>query len=136
MLSVFPYTTPFPAKHVVRAALEAIAYQTKDVFDLMEKEYGNKIRVLNVDGGACQNNFLMQFQADMINRRIQRPAMIDTTAKGAAFLAGVSVGMWDAQSDFQKLQKQPRIFAPQMPALESKTLYEGWQKAVRQARAS
>ncbi len=120
--------------HLVRAALEAIAYQTKDVFDLMEKEYGKKIKFLNVDGGACRNDFLMQFQADILNRRIVRPSMVDTTAKGVALLAGVSVGLWNVQKDFKKFQKQERIFTPHLCAGQTKTLYAGWQKAVRQAR--
>ena len=121
------------ARHIVRAALESIAYQTKDVFDLMEKEYGRKISSLNVDGGACKNNFLMQFQADMLNRRVSRPVMIDTTASGAAFLAGVTTGLWRPK-DLSQLQKVERVFPPRMRSSEIKDLYKGWQKAVRQAR--
>ncbi len=121
--------------HLIRAALEAIAYQTKDVFDLMEKEFGKKISFLNADGGACQNDFLMQFQSDILARRIVRPAMIDTTAKGVALLAGVTVGLWNAKRDFKKLQKKACIFIPQLSSAQIQTLYAGWQKAVRQARA-
>lgn len=122
------------ARHVIRAVLESMAYQSKDVFDLMEKEYGKKIAYLNVDGGACQNDFLMQFQADLIGRRVVRPAMIDTTAKGVALLAGVTVGMWNVKEDFKNLQKKDRVFLPKMPAKKAADLYAGWQKAVRQAR--
>lgn len=121
--------------HIVRAALESIAYQTKDVFDLFEKEFGHKAPFLNVDGGACQNDFLMQFQADILGRRIIRPRMIDTTAKGAALLAGVTVGLWNPKKDLKKLQKIEKVFSPQFPAAKTKELYSGWQKAVRQARA-
>lgn len=120
--------------HVIRAALEAIAYQVKDVFDVMEKEFGQKIASLNVDGGACQNDFLMQFQADTLNCRIIRPAMIDTTAKGAALLAGVTAGLWQVKKDFARLQKGQKIFIPKMPAGQRKCLYQGWQKALRQAQ--
>ncbi len=120
--------------HLVRAALEAIAYQTKDVFDLMEKEFGKKINFLNVDGGACRNDFLMQFQADILNRRIVRPKMIETTAKGVALLAGVTVGLWNAQKDLRILQKGEKIFAPKLSISKIQTLYKGWQKALRQAR--
>ncbi len=122
-------------RHLVRAALESIAYQTKDVFDLMEKEYGRKIVSLNVDGGACKNDFLMQFQADMIQCRISRPVMVDTTAKGAALLAGISIGLWKAK-DLLKLQKVDKVFLPRMRPALMKDLYAGWQKAVRQARTS
>lgn len=122
------------AGHVIRAALEAIAYQVKDVFDVMEKEFGQKIVSLNVDGGACQNDFLMQFQTDMLNCRITRPAMIDTTARGAALLAGVTAGLWQVKKDLARLQKGQKIFIPQMPEVQRKNLYAGWQKALRQAR--
>lgn len=120
--------------HVVRAALEAVAYQTKDVFDLMEKRFGKNILSLNVDGGACQNDFLMQFQSDILNRRIIRPAMIETTARGAAFLAGNTIKAWDVSRDFRKFQKDQRVFAPRLSAKGRQVLYRGWQKAVRQAR--
>lgn len=123
------------AKHIIRAALEAIAYQTKDVFDLMEQEFGRTIRALNVDGGASKNNFLMQFQSDILNRRIVRPQMIETTASGAAFLAGVTVKLWKTK-DLIKLQKQDRVFHPKMKTARVKELYTGWQKAVRQARTA
>ena len=122
--------------HLIRAALESIAYQTKDVFDLFEKEFGHKTPFLNVDGGACQNDFLMQFQADILGRRIVRPSMIDTTAKGAALLAGVTIGMWNPAKDLKKLQKIEKVFSPKSSAAKTKELYAGWQKAVRQARAS
>ena len=79
-------------RHLVRAALESMAYRTKDVFDLMQKESGRKIRALNVDGGACKNDFLMRFQADILGCRIMRPKMIDLTAQGASYLAGVTIG--------------------------------------------
>jgi glycerol kinase len=122
------------ARHIVRAALESMAYQTKDVFDVMGQESGLRIKSLAVDGGACRNNFLMQFQADMLDISIARPLMVDSTAAGAAYLAGVSIGLWKPQ-DIHKIKKIERIFKPRMSRLESRAKYEGWAHAVRQAVA-
>jgi glycerol kinase len=122
------------ARHIVRAALESMAYQTKEVFDLMGQESGLKIRSLAVDGGACRNDFLMQFQADMLGIPIIRPAMIDSTAAGAAYLAGVSIGLWKSQ-DLLKIKNIERTFKPRMPRKESRAKYDGWSHAVRQALA-
>lgn len=116
-------------QHIIRAALEAIAYQTKDVFDLMHKSLEKSIPVLKVDGGACQNNFLMQFQADLLNCRIIRPKQIESTACGAAHLAGVTMGLW-GQKDLERFQQEERIFKPSLPEAKRKMLYEGWRKAV------
>jgi len=123
------------ARHIVRAALESMAYQTKDVFDLMEKESGLQIRSLSVDGGACRNNFLMQFQADMLAIPIIRPAMVDSTVAGAAYLAGIASGLWKPQ-DVLKIKKIERTFKPRMARAQAKSKYEGWRRAVRQALAS
>ena len=120
--------------HIVRAALESMAYQTKEVFDLMRKESGLAIKFLAVDGGACRNNFLMQFQADMLGTPIIRPVMVDTTVAGAAFLAGVSMGLWSPK-DIINIKKNERIFKPRMSRSESKAKYAGWRHAVRQALA-
>lgn len=121
-------------KHIVRAALESMAYQTKDVFDLMQKESGRKIRALNVDGGACKNDFLMQFQADILGCRITRPQMIDSTAQGAAYLAGVTIGWWNGQKDLAQLRKSGHAFVPKMSAARRDELYAGWQGAVKRCR--
>ena len=120
------------ARHLVRAALESMAYQTKEVFDVMNQESGLKIKSLAVDGGACRNNFLMQFQADMLKVSIERPRLIDTTVAGAAYLAGVSAGLWKPR-DVQKIKTIERKFNPQMSFAESKSKYDGWCHAVRQA---
>jgi glycerol kinase len=122
------------ARHIVRAALESMAYQTKEVFDLMSKESGLRIKYLSVDGGACRNNFLMQFQADMLNIPILRPLMVDSTAAGAAYLAGVSIGLWKPQ-DVLKIKKIERRFKPRMARPTAKSKYDGWCHAVRQALA-
>jgi glycerol kinase len=120
--------------HVIRAALESIAYQTRDVFALMQKEYGRKVSELRVDGGASNNDFLMQFQADILSCEILRPRMVETTAQGAALLAGVTMGLWSANKDLMRLQKIGRIFKPCMKIQERERLYSGWLHAVAQAR--
>lgn len=119
-------------KHIVRAGLEAIAYQAKDVFDLMQRESGQKIRQMKVDGGACRNNFLMQFQADILNCRITRPKFIETTVQGAAHLAGVTSGLWD-KKELQKIYEVDEVFSASMSAGKRKKLYSGWQCAVKRA---
>jgi glycerol kinase len=116
--------------HIVRAALESMAYQTKDVFDVMQKDFGRAIKELRVDGGACQNNFLMQFQSDVLNCRIVRPKFIETTAQGAAYLAGVTVGLWNGKKDVHRLIKKDRTFSPKMSAQHREELYSGWLRAV------
>ena len=120
------------ARHIVRAALESMAYQTKEVFDLMSKESGLAIKSLAVDGGACRNNFLMQFQADMLAIPIVRPLMVDSTVAGAAYLAGVSIGLWKPQ-DVLKIKTIERTFKPCMSRSTAKSKYDGWRHAVRQA---
>ncbi|HQP10016.1 MAG TPA: glycerol kinase GlpK, partial [Candidatus Omnitrophota bacterium] len=120
--------------HIARAALEAIAYQTKDVFDIMKAESGKSIKSLKVDGGACRNNFLMQFQADMLGCEIVRPRIIESTALGAAQLAGVTIGLWKGRQALNKLHQTERTFAPLMHDKRRKELYGGWLKAVRQVQ--
>ena len=121
-------------RHIVRAALESIGYQTKDVFDLMERTLGRKIQELRVDGGACRNDFLMQFQADILNCRIVRPKVIESTAQGAAYLAGVTIGFWSGKKDLAKLRQKERVFVPKMSAARRNELYAGWREAVKKAR--
>jgi len=121
------------ARHIVRASLEAIAYQTKDVFDLMKKESGQTISDLRVDGGACRNNFLMQFQSDILNCLVVRPKTIETTAQGAAHLAGVTIELWKHPQELNRLRQTDRIFKPGMKADVREKLYSGWKKAVEQA---
>ncbi len=119
-------------RHIIRAALESIAYQTKDVFDVMQKNLGKPIKILKVDGGACRNNFLMQFQADMLNCQILRFRQTESTAQGAAHLAGVTTGLWD-KKDLERFRQKDCIFRPAMSEEKRKVLYEGWQKAVSRA---
>ncbi|MFT5169685.1 MAG: glycerol kinase [Candidatus Omnitrophota bacterium] len=122
-------------KHIVRAALESMAYQTKDVIELMKKETKQKITELCVDGGACENNFLMQFQADIINARINRPKVIDSTVLGVALLAGIQSKMWKNKKEITDLRKGNEIFKPKMSLKDRDELYSGWLAAVGRAKS-
>ena len=124
------------ATHIIRAALESIAYQTRDVFDIMKKELGENIKELKVDGGASKNNFLMQFQSDILNCRILRPKVVELTAQGVAFLAGVTIGMWDGKKDLDRLYKKDRQFVPSMPKHKRSELYSDWHVAVKRVRGA
>lgn len=116
--------------HLVRAALEAMCYQTKDVMSSMEADSSLKIKSLRIDGGAVRNNFLCQFQADILQKDIIRPKVIETTSLGAAYLAGLCVGYWKDLNDIKKNIKQDRIFSPKIRSKQSQILYNGWQRAV------
>jgi glycerol kinase len=120
--------------HIIRATLEAIAYQVKDVVGVMEKETKERLYALRVDGGAAGNNFLMQFQADILGVNILRPKVTETTARGAAMLAGLGAGFWRSVSELKKTIRTERIFLPQMKNPQRNKLYTGWLKAVEKAR--
>jgi glycerol kinase len=119
-------------KHIVRATLESLAYQTMDVLKAMEKDSGIELKTLNVDGGASANNFLLQFQADILNVEVVRPDNIETTALGAACLAGLATGFWTIK-DLNKQRKIDRTFLPLMEEQNRTKLYNGWKKAVEKA---
>lgn len=120
--------------HIVRATLESIAYQTKDVIGALETDAGLCLASLNVDGGAAANDLLMQFQADILGVPVNRAPMLETTALGAAFLAGLAVGVWN-HDDLRALrQKTGTAFAPAMPSAKAAELYRGWCRAVRHAQ--
>ena len=123
-------------EHLIRAALESIAYQTRDVFEVMQKDLGRKIHELKVDGGACQNNFLMQFQADLLDCRLTRPKMVESTARGVAQLAGVTIGLFKIKKPSFHHATVDRVFKPSMKKTTRDLLYSGWQKAVRQTQTS
>jgi glycerol kinase len=119
--------------HIIRATLESIAYQTRDVLELMRNECGIDLCELRVDGGACANNFLMQFQADILGIPVERPEIIETTALGAAYLAGLAVGFWKDQSMVAERRQVNRRFIPSMNEDKRKELYDNWKKAVKRA---
>lgn len=116
--------------HIIRAALEAIAYQTKDVLVAMEKDAGIELQNLKVDGGASVNNFLMQFQADILDRSVLRPVIAETTALGAAYLAGLAVGFWANEDEVKTKWAVDGEYNPKMAGEDRDVLYAGWQKAV------
>ena len=119
--------------HIVRAALEGIAYQVKDLLDAMEKDSGEELSVLRVDGGASVNNFMMQFQSDILRKPIDRPKMVETTAFGAAFLAGLAAGVWNDIGDITAIRESDRIFEVQMEAEKAEKLHKTWLRAVERA---
>lgn len=116
----------------VRAALESVAYQVHDVLKAMERDRGGKIVSLNVDGGASANDFLMQFQSDVLDAKIVRPAVVETTALGAAYLAGLCSGYWKSEEEIKRTRKAGREFLPSMPQDKREGLLRGWERAVRQ----
>jgi len=130
--AVFGLTRGTGREHLVRATLEAIAYQTKDVLNAMQQDAGIELKSLRVDGGAVANNFLMQFQSDVLGVPVVRPMVNETTALGAAYLAGLATGYWKDRHDI--VQRCDRTFSPGMPAEQSARLYKGWQKAVAAAQ--
>lgn len=117
--------------HIARAALESIAYQTMDVLKAMEADSGIAIKELRVDGGATANNLLMQFQSDMLNTKVIRPKIIETTALGAAYLAGLAVGYWKNMEEVQKQWQAERVFEPTMQEAERVGLTQGWRRAIK-----
>jgi len=118
-------------EHIVRATLESIAFQTADVVEAMITDSQILLQQLRVDGGAVANNFLMQFQADILNIEVERPAIIETTALGAAFLAGLAVGLWNDIAELNNCRQTDKIFAPQMSPVKREQLFSGWKNAVR-----
>ena len=120
--------------HIVRAGLESIAYQVADVVQAMEKDAGIKITRLAVDGGASKNEFLLQFQSDILNCPLVRPEVVETTALGAAYLAGLTVGLWENENEIKSTVREGREFTPDMNEEERHSLLSGWQRAIRQTR--
>ena len=133
--AVFGLTRGTEKEHLIRATLESLAYQTKDVLDAMEADSGISLKMLRVDGGAVENDFLMQFQADLLNVPVERPLISETTALGAAYLAGLAVGFWTDRSEITAHWNLDRPFEPKMEQQQREDLYAGWQKAVKAAIA-
>lgn len=128
--AIFGITRGTRKEHFIRATLESLAYQTRDVLSVMEENSGIPIKTLRVDGGACANNFLCQFQSDILGSDVERPECIETTALGAAYLAGLAVGFWSGKEKIAQQWNLDRAFEVKMPKETSARLYEGWQKAV------
>ena len=121
--------------HIIRATLEAIAYQSRDVLDAMQQDAGIELHQLRVDGGASANEFLMQFQADMLGVDVVRSAITETTAAGAACLAGLAVGFWDSVDVFRQKASDASVFSANMPPDQVEQRYKGWQKALKRSLA-
>ena len=126
----FGLTRGTEKEHFIRATLESLCYQTRDVMEAMSKDSGIEVQNLRVDGGAVKNNFLMQFQADIVNSAVERPEIQETTALGAAYLAGLAVGFWDNKEDIRERWKLETEFEPKMEEEQRTKLYKGWKKAV------
>ena len=133
--SILGITRGTRQEHIVRAGLESVALQTRDLVEAMERDAGSSIRSVRVDGGASTNAFLMQFQADILGVPLVRPRTFETTALGAAFAAGLSAGMWDSRKQLSSIWQADAIFEPSMSEVTRGALVEGWSAAVRAARA-
>ncbi|MFZ5972705.1 MAG: glycerol kinase GlpK [Bacteroidota bacterium] len=127
--AIFGLTRDTGKEHIIKATLESMAYQTKDILNAMQEDAGLKLASLKVDGGASANNMLMQFQADILGTEVERPEVIESTAQGAAYLAGIQVGLWKKQ-DIRKNRKIQKTFVPEMDEAFRNRLYSGWLKAV------
>lgn len=121
-------------EHFIRATLESLAYQTYDVLMAMQEDSGISLKALKVDGGACANNFLMQFQSDILGAKVDRPEVIETTALGAAYLAGLAVGYWKDQEDISTNWALSKSFTPKMESSKREFLLKGWHKAIKCTR--
>ena len=131
--AVFGLTRDTGKNHLIKATLDSLAYQTKDILEVMQKDSGVKLTSLKVDGGAAANNYLMQFQADILNAHVERPEIIETTIMGAAYLAGICVGLWK-QEDILKRRKINNDFSPSLSEEKRKKMYSKWQKAVERTK--
>lgn len=133
--ALFGLTRGTSKEHFIRATLESLAYQTRDVLDAMIQDSNIELKALRVDGGAVKNDFLMQFQSDILNVPVERPVVQETTALGAAYLAGLAVGYWKDKQEIAKQWVVEKTFEPEMDEQQREGLYTGWQKAVEATRA-
>ncbi|MBS9803980.1 glycerol kinase GlpK [Bacillus cereus] len=133
--AMFGVTRGTTKEHFIRATLESLAYQTKDVLCAMEADSGIELNTLRVDGGAVKNNFLMKFQSDILDVPVERPVINETTALGAAYLAGLAVGYWKNQDEIKSQWHMDKRFEPTMEAETSEELYAGWKKAIEATKA-
>lgn len=133
--AIFGLTRGTNKEHMIRATLESMAYQTKDVLNAMEEDSGITLKTFRVDGGAVKNSFLMQFQSDMLDMSVERPIVQETTALGAAYLAGLAVGFWKSREEISEQWQVEHVFESGMESSLRIKLYEGWKKAVHAATA-
>jgi glycerol kinase len=131
--AIFGLTRDTGKDHIIKATLESLAYQTKDILNAMQDDAGITLSTLKVDGGASANNILMQFQADILGATVERPEVIESTAMGAAFLAGIQIGLWEKQ-DILRNRKVEANFNPTMDDATRDNLYAGWKKAVERTQ--
>ncbi len=131
--AVFGLTRDTGKAHIIKATLQSLAYQSKDLLNVMEKDAGLQLSSLKVDGGAVANNYLMQFQADILGIPVERPVIIESTALGAAFMAGIERGFWKKEEILQN-RRTDRIFRPEIPDKKREQLLTGWKKAVERTR--
>jgi len=131
--AIFGLTRDTGKDQIIKATLESLAYQTKDILNAMQEDSGIRLASLKVDGGACANNVLMQFQADILDSEVERPEVIESTALGAAYLAGMHIGLWKKE-DIVRNRKIQKRFRPQMEEATRKSLYKGWLKAVERTK--
>ncbi|MCP3942644.1 MAG: glycerol kinase GlpK [Desulfobacteraceae bacterium] len=133
--SIFGVTRGTTKEHFIRATLESLAYQVKDVISAMEADSGIATKTLRVDGGATSNDFLLQFQSDILGAEVERPVVVETTALGAAYLAGLAVGFWKDRAEIASKWMKDKTFKVEMDSDRSKEIYKGWKKAVNAAMA-
>ena len=133
--AVFGLTRGTTKNDFTKATLQSLAYESRDVIDTMHEDTKIDIPKLKVDGGAANNDYLMQFQADILGTEIEREANLETTALGAAFLAGLAINFWSGLDEIKKIQKVGKTFEPQMSDEEREHLYEGWKSAVKAAQS-
>jgi glycerol kinase len=131
--AIFGLTRDTGKEHLIKATLESMAYQTKDILLAMEKDSGLKISSLKVDGGASANNLVMQFQSDILGAEVERPLIVESTALGAAYLAGIGVGLWK-KDQITSRRKIERKFSPTFDEAKRNRLYKGWLKAVERTK--
>ena len=122
-------------EHFIRATLESMAYQTRDILDVMRQESGVELKQLRVDGGASRNNFLMQFQADILDAEVVRPECVESTALGAAYLAGLAVGLWENTDDILKNRGAEQVFSVKMEPAVREQKVRDWRRAVKRSFA-
>jgi glycerol kinase len=127
--AIFGLTRDTGKDHLIKATLESLAYQTRDILQAMQEDAGITLATLKVDGGACANNILMQFQSDILGAQVERPKVVESTALGAAYLAGIQVGLWK-KSDITQNRAVEKCFVPSMDSDQREKLYRGWKKAV------